>query len=80
MDAVSARSSLPALLSAELGYNLRLNCGYLDPTTQTTTTITACTAQARLLSLCSREQSLGLGLRLGRTPSFQRRQRGLEGG
>lgn len=46
--------SLPALLCAELGYNLMLHCGYLDPTNQTTTTTTTTTAsntQARLLSL-----------------------------
>lgn len=77
--ATSARS-LPALLCAELGYNLRLHSGYLDPTTQTTNTTTSSTTsttQAKLLSLCSWGQSLGLGLRLG---SFQRGQWGLEGG
>lgn len=83
--ATSARSSLPALLCAELGYNLTLYCGYLDPTTQTTTTNTTTTAatptsQARLLRLCSRGRNLGLGLRLGGTPGFQRGQWRLEGG
>lgn len=79
--ATSARSSLPALLCAELGYNLRLHCGYLDPTTNNTTTnTTTTTTQARLLSLCSRGRSLGLGLRLGGTAGFQRGQWGLEGG
>ncbi|TNN66150.1 hypothetical protein EYF80_023628 [Liparis tanakae] len=49
----TARSSLPALLCAELGYNLRSYRRYLDPTTQNannTTTNTSAT-QARLLSL-----------------------------
>lgn len=72
IDATSARSSLPDLLCAELGYNMRFHCGYLDPTTQTTsnTNTTTTTNQARLLSLCSR----GQGLRLGRDPGFQRGQ------
>ena len=80
--ATSARSSLPALLCAE-DLNRRFHCGYLDPTTQTTSntaTTTTTTAQERLLSLCSQGRKLGLGLRLGRNPGFQRGQWGLEGG
>ena len=78
--ATSARSSLPALLCAELCYNLRFHCGYLDPTTQTTSNTATTTTQERLLSLCSRGRKLGLGLRLGGNPGFQRGQWGLEGG
>lgn len=72
----SARSSLPALLRAELGYNLRFHWGYVDVTVQTTSsTITPTNTQAGLLSH-------GRRLRLGlcRTPGFQRGQCGLEGG
>lgn len=51
----SARSSLPALLCAELGYNLRFQWGYLDVTIQvTSSTITPTDTQAGLLSLRGR--------------------------
>lgn len=80
----SARSSLPALLCAELGYNLRFHWGYLDAailTTSSTITSTRPTKpRARLLSLRSRGRHLRLGLRLCRNPGFQRGQCGLEGG
>lgn len=75
----SARGSLPALLRAELGYNLRFHWGYLDVTIQTTSsTITPTNTQAGLLSL--RGHGRRLRLRLCRTPGFQRGQCGLEGG
>lgn len=80
----SAHSSLPALLCAELGYNLRFHWGYLDAAIQTTSsTITSArptNIRARLLNLRSRGRHLRLGLGLRRNPGFQRGQCGLEGG
>lgn len=84
----SARSSLPALLCAELGYNLRFHWGYLDAASQTTSSSTipstSTDTQARQLSLRPRGRylRLGLGLELGllADPGFQSGQRGLEGG
>lgn len=80
----SARSSLPALLCAELGYNLRFHCCYLDAAIQTTSSTITSTrptnTRARLLSLRSRARHLRLGLGLCGKPGFQRGQCGLEGG
>lgn len=80
----SARSSLPALLCAELGYNLRSHWGYLDAAIQTTSSTITSTrptnTRAGLLSLQSRARPLRLGLGLCRTPGFRRGQWDVEGG
>lgn len=80
----SARSSLPALLCAELAYNLRSHWGYLDAAIQTTSSTITSTkptnTRPRLLSLRGRGRQLRLGLGLCKNPGFQRGQCGLEGG
>lgn len=78
-EVTSARSSLPALLSAELGYNLRLHGGYPDAairsSASTVTSARPANTRAGLLRL-----RLGHRPGLGREPGFQRGQGGLDGG